>query len=117
MAWILSSTTVSNEVFSNNLPLMAQVMLATSMRVSLPFAVLNVFEEDSYQGGPLLTLPQSGLVKAPTAHEISLNYVWMLPVVRAWPAKARLLDVLPVKKWYHFGTPFLCKTKTHINCV
>lgn len=67
-------------------------MLATALRVSLPFSVLSVFEDDSYKGGPLLNLPKSGLVKAPTANEISLNYVWLLPIVQAWPSKARLLD-------------------------
>lgn len=73
--------------------------MATSMRVSLPFSVLSVFDEDSYQGGPLLSLPKSGLVKAPNANEISLNYVWLLPLVQAFPSKAWLLDVLPGQSW------------------
>lgn len=47
----------------------------------------NVFEDPKYKGGALLGLPTSGMVKTPTASEISMNYVWLLPIVMHYPSK------------------------------
>lgn len=59
------------------------------MHANIPAAVIGVFNNAEYKGGPLLMLPKSGAVKTPTASEISTNYMWLLPLVKCYPAKAR----------------------------
>lgn len=62
--------------------------VATSMRVHLPVAAINLFAEPTFEGNSLLALPQSGSVKTPTAYEISLNHAFLLPLVKNYPSKA-----------------------------
>ena len=77
-----------------------QESLATAIRVSLPPPVLAVFAEESYKGGALLVLPQSGALQYPTAYEVSLNYSWLLPIVRMWPNKAMVIkNVMGKLSW------------------
>lgn len=77
-----------------------QESLATAIRVSLPPPVLAVFAEESYKGGALLVLPQSGALQYPTAYEVSLNYSWLLPIVRMWPSKAMVIkNVMGKLSW------------------
>ena len=49
--------------------------------------MMNFFEDPKYKGGALLGLPTSGMVKTPTASEISMNYVWLLAIVMHYPSK------------------------------
>ena len=62
--------------------------MASAWHVGLPPPVIALFLEEDYEGGPLLSLPQSGALKVPTAYEVSLNYPWLLPLVKKWPSKA-----------------------------
>ena len=62
---------------------------ATAMHANIPFTVIGVFSNAEYKGGPLLVLPKSGAVRTPTATEISKNYMWLLPLVKCYPSKAR----------------------------
>lgn len=48
---------------------------------------MSIFEDPKYTGGALLSLPQSGMVKTPSATEISMNYVWLLGIVMHYPSK------------------------------
>eukprot|EP00435_Cladocopium_sp_Y103_P045297 s2664_g13.t1 len=57
------------------------------MRQNLPPTLLALFEDKDYQGNGLLALPTSQGVKTPTAAEVSLNYVFLLPTVQAFPSK------------------------------
>ena len=61
--------------------------MALSMQQNLPATLLALFEDEGYKGGGLLALPNSKGIKTPTASEVSLNYVFLLPVVRAYPSK------------------------------
>eukprot|EP00435_Cladocopium_sp_Y103_P005259 s130_g1.t1 len=64
--------------------------LATAIRVNLPPAVIALFDEPTYEGNGLLSLPESGAIRTPSASEISLNYTFLLPIV---PSAFFLTDV------------------------
>lgn len=49
--------------------------------------VINLFAEPTFEGKALLALPQSGSVRTRTANEISMNYSFLLPLVKAYPTK------------------------------
>ncbi len=74
-------------------PACAQASLASDVHMNIPIAVLNIFMDPKYKGGAILGLPQSGVLKTPTASEISLNYTWLLPMVRAFPTKERIFQL------------------------
>ena len=65
---------------------LAQEGLAASVHRNLPAALLSIFNDD-YDGRGLLGLPVSKGIKTPTASEVSLNYVFLLPLVQAFPSK------------------------------
>jgi len=67
--------------------------VALRMYQNIPLSILNAFNNPEYKGGPLIVLPQSGNVKTPTANEISINYMWLLPMVEHFPSKASQLSV------------------------
>ena len=73
--------------FQNILPACAQASLAFDVHENIPQAVMNIFTDPKYKGGAILGLPQSGVLRTPTAYEISLNYTWLLPMVKAYPTK------------------------------
>ena len=64
----------------------AQEDLAEAIHRHLPAALLSIFNDD-YDGRGLLGLPVSKGIKTPTASEVSLNYVFLLPLVQAFPTK------------------------------
>ena len=64
--------------------------MARSMHQNLPATLLTLFEDEGYNGTGLLALPNSQGIKTPTASEVSLNYVFLLPVVQAYPSKVGL---------------------------
>ena len=59
------------------------------MHQNMPPALLALFDQQ-YKGG-LVALPDSKGIKTPTAAEVSLNYVFLLPLVRAYPSKVWLI--------------------------
>jgi len=61
------------------------------MHHALPPTVLALFEDPKYKGDGLLGLPQSKGIKTATAYEISLNYIFLLPIVKAYPSKVRVV--------------------------
>ena len=65
----------------------AQENVARSMQQGLPATLLALFDDEGYKGEGLLALPNSQGIRTPTASEVSLNYVFLLPVVRAFPTK------------------------------
>ncbi len=69
----------------------AQECLAAAMHRALPATILVLFEDKNYKGDGLLGLPQSKGIKTPTAYEISLNYLFLLPIVKAFPSKDRVV--------------------------
>jgi len=65
----------------------AQAALVFDVHENIPKAVMNIFTDPKFKGGAILGLPQSGVLRTPTASEISLNYTWLLPLVKAFPTK------------------------------
>lgn len=63
--------------------------LAVDMRNNLTPAVVQMIQDDDWQGSELISL--ESLVVRPSAHEISQNYVWAKPLAMASPTKAHLL--------------------------
>ena len=72
---------------------LAQEDVAHAMRQNMPATLLALFEEKDYHGSGLLGLPTSKGIKTPTASEVSLNYIFLLPVVQAYPSKVGLIPV------------------------
>ena len=60
--------------------------MAAAIHRNLPATLLTLFNDD-YDGQGLLGLPTSKGIKTPTASEVSLNYVFLLPLVQAFPSK------------------------------
>ena len=68
-----------------NLP--CKVDLAVDMKNNIPLTVLNVINDDTWSGGPLIRLKDK--ISRPTARELAGGAMWLLPMVRRSPAKAR----------------------------
>ena len=66
----------------------SQDSLAKGLQAALPPAVISLFDQADYAGAGLQSLPDSGTMKVPTANEISLNYPFILPVVKMFSSKA-----------------------------
>ena len=64
---------------------LAQEDVALDMHRNMPAALLALFTP--VFEGPLVSLPESKGVRTPTAAEVSLNYVFLLPFVKAYPSK------------------------------
>ena len=60
------------------------------MYKTLPPTLITLFQDEDYKGGGILALPSSKGIKTPTAAEISLNYVFLLPIVKMYPTKDRV---------------------------
>ena len=67
----------------------AEEAAAADMHRSMPPALLALFTEQ-YSGG-LVALPDTKGIRTPSAAEVSLNYVFLLPLVRAYPSKVWLM--------------------------
>ena len=65
----------------------SQVALATDMKANLPLTVLEVIASQNWTGGALLRLKDQ--ISRPSAKELAGNAMWLLPVVRHFPSKAR----------------------------
>ena len=62
------------------------------MRANLPLTVLEVIESQNWTGGALLNLKDQ--ISRPSAKELAANAMWLLPVVRNFPSKARPMKIL-----------------------
>lgn len=60
--------------------------VAREMVHGLPFKLVQLVQGDEFKGGKLINL-KSDLAK-PCAHDLAINYVWLLPFVKASPQKA-----------------------------
>ena len=68
-----------------NLP--CKVDLAMDTKNSIPLTVLNVINDVTWTGGPLIRVKDQ--ISRPTARELAGNATWLLPFVHRSPAKAR----------------------------
>lgn len=59
------------------------------MKNNLPVEVVGVISDPNYKGGPLINLKNP--MARPSAQELAKNHIWLLPLVKDSPAKARVL--------------------------
>lgn len=62
------------------------------MKENLPLGLIAIFNDPDYKGSALVDLGDTSMIRTPSAKEISRNYVWLLPVVKTWPSKARIAN-------------------------
>ena len=60
--------------------------VARDMVSGLPFKLVQLVQGNDFKGGKLINL-KSDLAK-PCADDLAINYVWLLPFVKAYPKKA-----------------------------
>jgi hypothetical protein len=70
-----------------NPSLPCKVDLAVDIKNNIPLTVLNVINDDTWSGGPLIRVKDQ--ISRPSARELAGNAMWVLPMVRRSPAKAR----------------------------
>lgn len=80
--------------------------VAREMVHGLPFKLVQLVQGDEFKGGKLINL-KSDLAK-PCAHDLALNYVWLLPIVKASPQKAMFgKQILWLQSKSCFKTPLV----------
>ena len=63
-----------------------QVRLAHKIKENMPLSVIEVIQSHTWHGGPLINLKDN--TTRPTAEELCLNFMWLLPIVKECPNKA-----------------------------
>ena len=69
------------------------------MKNNIPLTVLNVINDDTWSGGPLIRVKDQ--ITRPAARELAENAMWLLPMVRRSPAKARLRYIYKTPNMTH----------------
>lgn len=87
----------------------AQERLATDVYAFLPLPTKAFLESDQWQGGALLDLSESKMVRQPTAAEISANFHWLMPIVRTFPDKAIMFKAVCVCVSLFTQLDFYCR--------
>ena len=65
-----------------------QVDLARAIKQNLPPNLVKIIMDPDFKGSALIDLGDSKCAAQPKAKEISLNYPWILPMVKFSPDKA-----------------------------
>lgn len=67
------------------------------MLANLPWAVIDVIASEKWDGGVLIALKDQ--ISRPSAEELASNAMWLLPIVKHSPSKARLHLFIRFNVW------------------
>ena len=104
-----------------------KVRLAQKIRENMPLSVIGVVQSHTWHGGPLINLKDNST--RPTAEELCLNSMWLLPIVKECPDKARFqclifkarlklrLNALPTKTMKGVETTTVCHWFFYVGLI